>query len=171
MIGRIKILLYNSTILVRNCTMDVLEIQTDSRMWAVVANSAKNDALTALFFRGKRKEIELYRNLWVSEIPVCDAVVGGMCSYGLVPKGFDVCNISVREGYRTTSHTLLLNYTTGFIIDPTAAQFFKPDFLKPGAAVYRMLDKNPGRVIIKSDLGLGILMSSIDQVRGIKYLV
>lgn len=149
--------------------MSFYEIPTNSRMWQVVVNSAKNDALTALYMGGKRKEVDLYKRLWVSEIPVCDAVVGGMMSYGLVPKGYEIWQTNVKKGFRSTFHTLLLNPSTGEIIDPTAAQFFNPSFNEPGAAVYRMLKYNPENVIIRSDLGLGILVGHYEVIRGINY--
>ncbi len=151
--------------------MSFVEISTNSMMWRMVAESAKNDALTALYMRGKKKEIELYKSLWVSEMPVCDAIVGGMYSYGLIPKGFQIVETRVKTGFLSTYHAFLLNYSSGEIIDPTAAQFFNPNFNSPGSAVYRMQSNNPNSVIIQADLGLGILVSSIEKVKGVKYLI
>lgn len=151
--------------------MSFYEIPTNSRMWQVVVNSAKNDALTALYMRGKIKEVELYRKLWGSEMPVCDAIVGGMYSYGLVPDGYQVVETRVKTGFSSTYHAFLFNDSSGEIIDPTAAQFFNPNFNSPGSAVYRMQIKNPNGVIVRADLGLGILVTCINDVRGVRYLI
>lgn len=146
------------------------QIQINSYLWKVVLNSAKTDALTALFMSPKRSLIKDYRVLWPSEIPICDAVINGMVSCGLVPEGFKVMNGAVSTSCGLSlAHTYLLNPSNGYVFDPTSAQFFDPDPENPGNAIYKMMEYNPGNVTLEPSIGLGILFAPSYEVQGFTY--
>lgn len=146
------------------------QIYTKSPFWGLVMNSAKTDALTTLFMSPKRSLIQDYRRLWPSEIPICDAVMKGLTSYGLLPEGFEIVDGTVTSKYGiTVNHTFGFNSWDGHVFDPTVAQFFDPNPDSPGEAIYRMMDYNPGRVLVDPTIGLGILYAPYYEVQGFAY--
>ena len=146
------------------------EFHVNSRFWRLVLNSAKTDALTALYMSPRRSLMQDYKRLWPSEIPICDAVMRGVVSYGLLPEGFEIIDgtITTSAG-NTVAHTYGLNPWDGHIFDPTSAQFYYPDVEVPGGAVYRMMECNPGKVVVDPTIGLGILFAIYNEVGGLAY--
>jgi hypothetical protein len=146
------------------------QIQITSPMWRIVLNTAKTDALTALFQSPRKTLVKDYRNLWPSEMPICDALVGGIVAYGLHPRGCEMIDGVVTTSHGNVfNHTYLYNPSTGYIFDPTAAQFFGPCPQNPGRAIYTMMENNPGNVIVETNIGLGILFTPYCDVGGIVY--